>query len=125
MRHLIWAALLLPSLANAQTTFTSIQPIVSGVVTLTPLDVATVTTGGSAVVALTAGHRVKGGWIQNPSSASVNLCINEIGTASGTTSSGSTICITPGQTYNLAGSGNAVSVVASDSAHAFAGYGFN
>ena len=88
------------------------------------LDVATVTTGGTAVTAIAAGHRSSGGWIQNPNVATVNLCINEKGTATGTTSAGDTICIVPGQVYLLAASGNAVSVVSSDSAHPFAGYGW-
>lgn len=93
--------------------------------TITSLDAATVTTGGTAVTALNAGHRNKGGWIQNPPSASVNLCINETTTASGTTSSGNTTCIVPGQTYNLVPSANAVSVISSDSSHAFSGFGLN
>lgn len=95
-----------------------------GNVTLVPLDVSTVTTGGTAVTALSAGHRSAGGWLQNPPSATVNLCINEIGTASGTTSAGNTTCIVPGQTYVLAPSGNGVSVISSDNSHAFAGQGW-
>ena len=93
-------------------------------VVVTSLDVATVTTGGTAVMAIAAGHRSSGGWIQNPNVATVNLCINEKGAATGTTSAGDTTCIGPGQVYLLAASGNAVSVVASDSAHAFSGYGW-
>ena len=93
-------------------------------VVVTSLDVATVTTGGTAVTALAAGHRSSGGWIQNPNVATVNLCINEKGTAAGTTSAGDTTCIVPGQVYLLAASGNAVSVVSSDSAHPFSGYGW-
>lgn len=92
---------------------------------LVPLDVATVTTGGTPVTALAAGHRNAGGWLFNPNNATVNLCINEIGTASGTTSSGNTTCIVPGQTYNLAPSTNAVSVVTSDANHPFSGMGWN
>lgn len=91
--------------------------------TIIALDVATVTTGGTAVTALTAGHRVSGGWIANPTTATISLCINEIGTASGTSSSGSTTCISPGATYVLAPSGNAVSVISSDSSHPFSGEG--
>lgn len=91
--------------------------------TLVALDVTTVTTGGTAVTALTAGHRTAGGFIQNPPSATVNLCLNELGTASGTTSAGSTTCILPGQSYSLAAAAGAVSVISSDSAHPFAGYG--
>lgn len=96
----------------------------STILVVTSLDVSSVTTGGTPVVALQPGHRPHGGWIHNPSVATVNLCINEKGTASGTTSAGDTTCIVPGQTYILAASNNAVSVVSSDSAHAFSGYGF-
>lgn len=98
--------------------------IAPGSVTLVTLDVATVTTGGTAVTALTAGHRTRGGWLQNPPSATVNLCIAEIGTASGTTSAGNTTCVVPGQTYVLTASANAVSVIAADSAHPFSGMGY-
>lgn len=93
--------------------------------TLVALDVATVTTGGTAVAALTAGHRTAGGWLQNPVGATINLCINEIGTASGTTSAGSTTCILPGQTYVLTPAAGAVSVISSDSSHPFSGFGLN
>jgi hypothetical protein len=94
-----------------------------GTRTLVPLDVASVTTGGTAVTALTAGHRTAGGWLYNPLAATINLCVNEIGTASGTTSAGSTTCIAPGQTYTLTATTGAVSVITSDSAHAFSGLG--
>ena len=114
------AACLVARPVAAESVFT-----VAGPLTLVPLDVATVTTGGTAVVALAAAHRNKGGWLHNPAVATVNLCINEIGTATGTTSAGNTTCIVPGQTYRLAASPNAVSVVASDAAHAFSGYGWN
>jgi hypothetical protein len=93
-------------------------------VTLVALNVSVVTTGGTAVTALISGNRTAGGWIQNPLTASQNLGINEIGTASGTTSAGSTTFIAPGQTYVLAPSGNPVSVISSDSSHAFSGYGW-
>jgi hypothetical protein len=115
-----WLIAALASLALCATA----QAQTGGITVLLPLDIATVTTGGTAVVAIAAGHRVKGGWLQNPNAATVNLCVNELGTASGTTSSGSTTCIVPGQTYLLAPSGNAVSVVSSDSAHPFSGYGW-
>lgn len=93
--------------------------------TIVPLDVSTVTTGGTAVTALAAGHRAAGGFIQNPPSATVNLCINEQGAASGTTSAGATTCIVPGQSYTLTSAAGAVSVISSDSAHPFSGYGLN
>jgi hypothetical protein len=92
---------------------------------LVPLDVATVTTGGTAVTALAAGHRTRGGWLQNPAGATVYLCINEQGTATGTTSAGNTTCIAPGTSYQLAPNAAAVSVITSDSAHPFSGMGFN
>ena len=98
---------------------------VPGPLTLVPLDVATVTTGGVAVTALAAGHRNKGGWLHNPGSATINLCINEIGAAVGTSSAGSLTCIVPGQTYTLAASPLGVSVISSDSAHPFSGMGKN
>jgi hypothetical protein len=88
------------------------------------LNVATVTTGGTAVTALAAGQRSKGGWIQNPPSASTNLCVNEKGTAT-TTAGGDVTCLVPGQTYILAANGNAVSVVSSDGPHPFSGYGWH
>lgn len=91
--------------------------------TLVTLDVKTVTTGGTAVTAIAAGNRTAGGFIQNPPSATVNLCINEIGAASGTTSSGDTTCIVPGQSYAVAPASTAVSVISSDSTHPFSGYG--
>ena len=92
--------------------------------TLVPLDVASVTTGGTAVTALAAGHRTAGGWIQNPVGATTALCIDEIDTATGTTSSGNTTCVQPGQIYNLAPGTGAVTVVSSDNTHAFSGEGF-
>jgi hypothetical protein len=93
--------------------------------TIIALDVATVTTGGAAVTALTAGHRTAGGFLQNPAGATVALCINEQGTASGTTSAGATTCIPPGGSYTLAPAAGAVSVVTSDSSHPFSGEGLN
>lgn len=113
------AALCLALASNAHAaTMTVVGPQV-----LNPLDVSTVTTGGTAVTALIAGHRSAGGWIQNPPTATINLCINETGTASGTTSAGATTCITPGQSYILSPSSAPVSVISSDSAHPFAGLG--
>jgi hypothetical protein len=90
--------------------------------TILPLDIATVTTGGTAVVAITAGHRTAGAWLQNPPTATINLCYNELTTASGTTTAGSLICIVPGQSAVLSPSALGVSVITSDSSHAFGGY---
>ena len=91
--------------------------------TIVTLDVKTVTTGGVAVTALAVGNKTAGGFITNPKGAAADLCINEIGAATGTTSSGDTTCIAAGQTYNLAPSAGAVSVISSDSSHPFSGYG--
>jgi hypothetical protein len=113
-----------PRINGAQIDVTNPMPSKAGEVTLVALDVATVTTGGTAVTALSANHRTAGGWICNPATATVNLGINEIGTATGTTSAGSTTFIAPGQTYTLAPSTNAVSVISSDSSHPFSGYGW-
>lgn len=93
--------------------------------TLVTLDVKTVTTGGTAVTALTAGHRNAGGLLCNPQGATINLGINEIGTAAGTTSSGDTTFIVPGQCYVVSPASTAVSVITSDSSHPFSGYGLN
>jgi hypothetical protein len=91
--------------------------------TIVTLDVKTVTTGGAAVTAIAAGNRTGGGFLQNPPSATINLCVNEIGVASGTTSNGDTTCIIPGQGYVVTPAAGAVSVVTSDAAHPFSGYG--
>lgn len=93
--------------------------------TIIPLDVSTVTTGGTAVTALTAGHRTAGGFLLNPIGATINLCINEQATASGTTSAAGLTCILPGQSYTLTPAAGAVSVITSDSSHPFSGYGLN
>lgn len=95
-----------------------------GTVTQNALDISTVTTGGTAVTAISAGHRAKGGWLANPSTATIALCINELTTASGTTSQASLYCLPPGYSYNLAPTAAAVSVISSDSAHPFSGYGY-
>ncbi len=99
-------------------------PTQVGMVTLVTLDVKTVTTGGTQVTALATGNRTKGGWIKNPENAAGPLGINEIGTATGTTSSGDTSFIQPGEVYILAPSNNAVSVIAANSGHPFSGMGW-
>lgn len=93
--------------------------------TIVALDVSTVTTGGTAVTALTAGHRTAGGFLTNPKGATIDLCINEQATASGTTSAAGLTCISPGGTYNLVPTSTAVSVITSDSSHPFSGEGLN
>jgi hypothetical protein len=120
MTRVFLTCLALLALASPACAATVVEP---GSLNINPLAVATVTTGGTAVTALNAGQRSAGGWLQNPVSATVNLCISEVGPASGTTSAGSLTCIIPGQSYTLAPSPMPVSVVSSDSAHPFSGYG--
>lgn len=107
------------------TDLTSPGQIYSKAFTVIALDVSTVTTGGTAVTALSAGHATAGGILINPAGASVSLCINQLATASGTTTAGSLICIAAGQQYNIIPSASAVSVISSDSSHPFGGYGLN
>ena len=96
---------------------------VPGSRTINALDIATVTTGGVAVTAINAGHRAAGGWVQNPSTATTSLCINELAVANGTTSAGSLTCILPGQVYQITPNIGSVSVVTTDSGHVFSGAG--
>lgn len=96
--------------------------MVVGPQTINPLDISTVTTGGTAVTALGPGEHSAGGFIQNPPTATIALCINEAGVAV-VAGSGSTTCISPGNVYQLAPSNGPVSVVSSDSAHPYSGYG--
>lgn len=121
MNRIILIGLALFALVSPLHAATVVEP---GVLVINPLAIATVTTGGTAVTALNAGQRNAGGWIQNPWTATINLCINEAGTASGTTSAGSTTCIIPGQSYSLTPSAAPVSVISSDTAHPFSGFGF-
>lgn len=102
-----------------------VTPVKPGALTIIPLDVSTVTTGGTAVTALIAGHRSAGGFLLNPAGATIALCINEQSVASGTTSSGPLTCVPPGGSYTLVPSNAAVSVITSDSSHPFSGEGLN
>jgi len=113
--------MLLMSLAALPATAATV--VVPGAVNIIPLDIATVTTGGTAVNALSAGHATAGGYIFNPSGAAQPLCISQLGVASGTVSAGNTTCIAAGQSYVLTPSLGPVSVVSSDSAHPFSGQG--
>ena len=119
-----WLSGILTSLGTPMQNSGGSVAVNPGARTIVPLDIATVTTGGTAVTALSAGHRTAGGWLLNPVGATVNLCINEVTTASGTTSAGSLTCITPGQGYAVAAAAGAVSVISSDSSHPFSGYGW-
>jgi hypothetical protein len=101
------------------------QQSCEGIRVVRAMDIATVTTGGSAVFAINGGGRTCGGWIMNPTTATVDLCVNEAGAvASGTTSAGSLVCLAPGRVLMLARSQLAVSVISADSSHPFAGEGW-
>lgn len=89
----------------------------------TPLDISTVTTGGTAVNAFSAYHCKLGCAIFNPDNAAQNLCGNEYGTASGTHTNGNTWCAIPGGSINFFPTNNPISVVSSDSSHPFGGTG--
>lgn len=91
-----------------------------GARTIVPLDVATVTTGGTAVTALNAGHATAGGFLVTSNAA--GICVSQAGTA-GTATSGSTQCVAANQRYNLVPSANAVSVNSTASAVAVGGEG--
>ena len=87
-------------------------------------DIATITTGGTAVNAFSAGHCSGGCIIVNPKGATVDLCVNGISTASGTTTAGALICIPPGQQFGFTPRATAISAVSSDSSHPFGGEGY-
>lgn len=115
---------LLVALLLAGASWAANTPVYPGLRVVFSLDVSIVTTGGTAVTAIAQGHRTAGGWLFNPASATVNLCINEIGTASGTASQGDLTCIVPGQTFLVVPGSGPVSVVTSDSLHPFSGEGW-
>lgn len=87
-------------------------------------DISTVTTGGTAVNAFSAGHCAKGCFVVNPINATIALCGNGVTTASGTSSNAATICAAPGQQLNFTARSTAISVVSSDSSHPFGGEGY-
>jgi hypothetical protein len=95
--------------------------------TIVPLDVSTVTTGGTPVAALSAGHRTAGGWITNPENATVRLCYRDDGgtpTGTYTGAQSNLVCLAPAQGASLTPSPLALYVVTSDNAHPFAGEGY-
>lgn len=91
--------------------------------TLVPLDIATVSTGGTAVTALNAGHATAGGSLMTANSA--GICVDQIaanaGTVTGTPSS--TQCVGQNVLFNLVPSNRAVSVNSTGSNVLFAGQG--
>ena len=88
--------------------------------TLIPLDVGSVTTGGTAVAALAAGHATAGGFVVTSNAA--GICINQRGTAV-TSTTGDTACVAQNVPFYLVPSKNAVSVNSASSSVTIAGYG--
>lgn len=89
-----------------------------------PLDISTVTTGGTAVPALSPGHAKCGGWLMTANAA--GICVDQIqtaGTATGTPST--TGCVAANVPYYLVPSSNGVSVNSGSSSVSFGGQGVN
>ena len=94
----------------------------SSALTIVPLDVSSVTTGGTAVTALNAGHATAGGFIVTANAA--GICVDQrttAGTATGTPSS--TTCVAQNQVFNLVPNPGAVSVNSTASSVPFGGEG--
>ena len=85
-----------------------------------PLDIAVVTTAGTAVNALAANHAQSGGWVATANVA--GICVNVRGVAT-TTSSGDTFCVAQNVIYQLPNTKNAISVNSTASGVAIAGNG--
>lgn len=84
------------------------------------LDIASVTTGGTAVNALAAGNAICGGFIVTANAA--GMCVNQKGTAV-TSTTGDTTCVAQNVPFYLIPTSTAVSVNSSASSVALAGYG--
>lgn len=116
MRWLVVLILLmLPIAAHAQTSCGTITHRTIS------LDVATVTTGGTPVTAINAGHAVCGGVLVTSNAA--GMCVNQNGDA-GTATAGDTICVAQNVPYYVIPSAKAVSVNSTASSVAIGGYGF-
>ena len=86
--------------------------------------VASIAVGGTAVVALAAGTIKTGFDIKNPANATEALFFNLVGVA-GVVESGSTFALAAGASYHgTAGTGQALSVNAATTGHAFAAMGY-
>jgi len=93
-----------------------------GGLTIIPLDIATVTTGGTAVTALNAGHAAAGGWLATANSA--GICVDQVTTAGTTTGTpSSTGCVAQNVPFYLVPSTHAVSVNSSGSSVSLGGEG--
>lgn len=90
--------------------------------TIVPLDISSVTTGGTAVNALSAGHATAGGFLVTANAA--GMCVNQQG-AAGTATSGATVCVAQNQAFTLVPSAAAVSVNSTASSVTIGGEGLN
>jgi hypothetical protein len=122
-----WAQNIPPPTQNVWITGNPNAPAVPsspGPRTIIPLDVSSVTTGGTAVTALTAGHATAGGFISTNNAA--GLCVDQhttAGTATGTPST--TVCVAVNVPFYLVPTAAAVSVNSSGSGVALGGEGLN
>ena len=90
--------------------------------TVVPLDVGTVATGGTAVTALASGHATAGGFVGTSNAA--GICVDQYQTAGTVTGTPSTTwCVYPGQPYALVPSTHAVSVNSTASGVSIVGEG--
>jgi len=124
MRYLGLLALLIPLAASAQMIPGSAVWTVPSSLVIVPLDVATVTTGGTAVNALAANHATAGGYLVTANAA--GLCVDQTttaGTVTGTPKT--TVCVVQNQPYFLIPNTHAVSVNSTASGVALAGMGLN
>lgn len=94
----------------------------SQAITIIPLDVTSVTTGGTPVNALSVGHVLRGGFILTTNAA--GICVSQQG-AAGTSTNSSTQCIAANQIYNIVPNTGAVSVNSVGSSVALSGQGYN
>ena len=114
---------------GGDTTSCGSSMVVSGVVTsgpanrtIVPLDISSVTTGGVAVTALSAGHATAGGWIMTANKA--GICVDQTTTAGTVTGTPSTTgCVAGNAPFYLVPSSHAVSVNSSASSVSFGGEG--
>lgn len=98
--------------------------ITPGPRTIIPLDVSSVTTGGTAVTALAAGHAMAGGFVETANVA--GICVDQhtaAGTVTGTPST--TACVATNVPFYIVPSAGAVSVNSSASSVSFGGEGLN
>jgi hypothetical protein len=100
------------------------MPTSPGSLTIVPLRISAVTTGGTAITALNAGDATKGGFVITSNAA--GICIDQVttaGVATGTPST--TVCVAQDQSYTLTANSHAVSVNSTASSVSLAGQGQN